>query len=87
METFLIKAYNNQYSEQGGGWNSESCLVDGKIETYSGPGSLLKNTNNLIEGLSLFIKEYNIKSIIDVPCGDFNYMKEINLDNVNYKAK
>jgi len=26
----------------------------------------------------------NIKSIIDVPCGDFNYMSKVNLDDIEY---
>jgi hypothetical protein len=30
--------------------------------------------------------KHNIQSIIDIPCGDFNYFKLINLDNINYKG-
>ena len=86
MENKIIKVYNEQYIEEGGSWNKHSCLIDNTIETYSGPGSLLSNTDNLIENLPVFIKNYNIKSIIDIPCGDFNYMRKIiNQDkNINY---
>jgi len=86
MDPNIINAYNDQYSQEGGSWNKNVCLVDNKIETYSGPGSLIKNTENLINQLNLFIKEYNISSIIDVPCGDFNYFKFINLENIDYKG-
>ncbi len=84
MNTNIIKDYDIQYSDEGGTWNKESCLINNIIETYSGPGSLLKNTDNLIKHFPEFIKKYSIKSIIDIPCGDFNYMKEINLDNIEY---
>ena len=70
--------------KKGRYWNKDTCLIDGKIETYYGPGSLLENTDLLIENLNKFIREFNIKSIIDAPCGDLNYMSKINLDNVEY---
>lgn len=84
MDKNIIDKYNSQYEIQGGCWNKETCLRDGKIETYSGPGSLLENTDLLVENLNKFIKEFNIRTIIDVPSGDFNYMSKINLDNVKY---
>jgi len=84
MDSKIIEEYNSQYEEKGGYWNKETCLIDGKIETYSGPGSLLENTDLLIENLNLFIKDFDIKSIIDVPCGDFNYMSKVNLDDIEY---
>lgn len=44
-------------------------------ESKSGPGSDLNNTIILREKLIKFLNEYNIKTFIDAPCGDFNYMK------------
>lgn len=84
MNENTIEIFDKQYQKEGGCWNKQACLVDGKIETYSGNGSLLKNTENLIISLSRFIKEKNIKSIVDAPCGDFNYMKEVDLSGVEY---
>ena len=46
-------------------------------ETVSGPGSTLKNTVNLRKKLKKVIKNYNIKSIFDAPCGDCNWIEEI----------
>jgi hypothetical protein len=86
MNSITIDAYDNQYNPRGGSWNQDTCLVNGIIETYSGPGSLLKNTENIINQLPIFLKKYNITSIIDIPCGDFNYMKRINLDNIKYNG-
>jgi hypothetical protein len=84
MDKSLYKEYNNQYNFEGGCWNKSTCLKDGKIETYSGPGSLIENTDLLVEKLNIFLKKYKIKSMIDVPCGDFNFMSKINLNNINY---
>lgn len=86
MDINIINSFNKQYLPEGGSWNKDSCLTNNLIETHSGPGSLLRNTDNLIINLEKFIKENNIKTIIDAPCGDFNYMKEINLDNTFYKG-
>ena len=43
----------------------------------SGPGSLIENTNLFRKNLQLIIKEYNIKSILDLACGNFIAIKDI----------
>lgn len=53
-------------------------------ESKSGFGSELKSTKVLREELPLLFKKYNIKSILDIPCGDFNWMKEVDLTNISY---
>ena len=53
-------------------------------ESVSGPGSSLDATKNLRENLPFFFQKYHIKSILDIPCGDFNYMKEIDLSGISY---
>lgn len=50
----------------------------------SGAGSTLEQTVTVREQLASLFKEYNIKSIIDAPCGDFNWMKEVDLTGVTY---
>lgn len=57
-------------------WNSE--------ESVSGPGSTLSLTENLRETLPALLKKWNIKSMLDAPCGDFNWMSKVTLDNVTY---
>lgn len=49
----------------------------GSLESRSGPGSTLEETKNLREKIKEVVKEKNIKSVVDIPCGDFNWMKEI----------
>ena len=64
------KIYNENY------WESS--------ESRSGIGSEIKNTKTLLQGLENIIEKYNIKSIIDIPCGDFNWMRKLNMRNINY---
>ena len=61
-DRFLI-IYKNNY------WDNS--------ETVSGPGSTLKTTHNLRKELKKVIKNYNIKSIFDAPCGDCNWIEKI----------
>ena len=49
----------------------------GSLESKSGPGSTLDETQKLRESIKKLIKDKNIKSVVDIPCGDFNWMKEI----------
>jgi len=56
----------------------------GSSESISGPGSELKYTTNIIQKLPVLFTDFSIKSISDAPCGDFNFMKEIKLDNIDY---
>jgi len=52
--------------------------IDLKNLQVSGVGSIpnTKQTQSVIEGLSNFCKKENIKSILDMPCGDFAWMKD-----------
>ena len=45
--------------------------------SVSGPGSNLKNTDILRKELPIILKDLNIKSLLDIPCGDYFWMKEI----------
>lgn len=55
-------------------------------ESRSGPGSEIKNTRVISKIIPIIVKKYNIKTILDVSCGDFNYMKKIlpKIPNVKY---
>jgi hypothetical protein len=57
----------------------------GDTESISGPGSTMKFTSRLRLELPILIKKYNIKSVLDAPCGDFNWMRSALQDlNVDY---
>jgi hypothetical protein len=53
-------------------------------ESRSGCGSNLPATQAIRAGLPRLIESLRIKSILDVPCGDFNWMKEVDLQAVDY---
>jgi len=62
--------YNKNY------WDSK--------ESVSGPGSSLKTTQRIREALPDLWKKYDIKIFLDVPCGDFNWMKEVDKSGIQY---
>ncbi len=53
-------------------------------ESVSGPGSTLKRTINLRNDLKQLFTSLSIHEIIDLPCGDFNWMKEVDLSSFRY---
>lgn len=73
MEEFwtgeFTKAVNGQY---------------GQIESLSGSGSALGQTKAIRERLTLLLKELQISSLIDVPCGDLNWMRLVDLGECKY---
>jgi hypothetical protein len=63
MEYVFTRTYEH------GGW--------GSAESVSGRGSTLAETRRLRTELPLLIREMQIKSLLDIPCGDLNWMKEV----------
>ncbi len=56
----------------------------GDSESVSGPGSNLARTSKLRTELPALLKEIDARTLIDAPCGDFNWMKETNLEVDQY---
>jgi hypothetical protein len=48
-------------------------------ESRSGYGSTLACTRTLRQGLPALIKQLDIHALLDAPCGDFNWMKHVDL--------
>ncbi len=48
-------------------------------ESLSGPGSTLNNTVNIRNKLPEIVRELQINTFLDLPCGDYNWMKTVNL--------
>lgn len=46
-------------------------------ESKSGGGSTLDETEGIRQQIKQLVKDKEIKSVVDVPCGDFNWMKDI----------
>jgi SAM-dependent methyltransferase len=57
-------------------WTSE--------ESRSGLGSELKSTEVIRKELPELFKKFKIESVLDIPCGDFNWMQHVDMNNVNY---
>lgn len=53
-------------------------------ESVSGPGSEIRVTGRMRQELSKLLKRFNIKSIADAPCGDFNWMRYVDMDDCIY---
>lgn len=53
-------------------------------ESLSGPGSDYEQTKYLIPELQILLEDLKVKSILDVPCGDFNWMRRVDLKGIQY---
>jgi len=56
----------------------------GLPETKCGGGSTIENNRTTIAFMNKLIRKYDIQSIADLGCGDFNWMKQVELNNVYY---
>jgi len=74
MNKQLEQIFTNIYDTRA--WHSK--------ESISGNGSELSQTKQIINELPFLFKKYNITSMLDIPCGDFNWIQYVNLDNVKY---
>jgi hypothetical protein len=53
-------------------------------ESVSGPGSGSIQTRHLRRELPLLLRDFNIQSVCDLPCGDFAWMKDVDLSGISY---
>ena len=56
----------------------------GDNHSCSGPGSNLNQTKVVLKELSKLITSYKIKNFLDIPCGDFYWLKEFDFKGINY---
>jgi SAM-dependent methyltransferase len=76
-EKFLLKSHDDVFTKiyKTNFWNLE--------ESKSGGGSSFEGTKTIRRQIPIIIEKYKIKSILDSPCGDFNWMKTVE-KNCNY---
>jgi len=48
-------------------------------ESISGPGSALSSTGMLVASLPALLTRYECQTLLDAPCGDFNWMRHVPL--------
>lgn len=53
-------------------------------ESVSGSGSELEQTLEIRKYLPALLEKYQIKTFLDLPCGDFNWMQTVDLPMENY---
>lgn len=53
-------------------------------ESRSGTGSSLESTARLRESLPPLLRSLNARRVLDVPCGDFNWMSHVDLSGIDY---
>lgn len=53
-------------------------------ESRSGTGSNKQVTHTLRTALPLLLEKYDIKTLLDLPCGDYHWMKEIDYPFLHY---
>lgn len=68
------RVFTDIYRENG--WSGEQSL--------SGPGSDTLSTLSMIANLPALLREYRIKTLLDVPCGDFHWMQNVDLGDCQY---
>jgi len=56
----------------------------GSAESRSGLGSELIQTKTIREKFPELFRELEITSLLDIPCGDFNWLKEVDLSFLSY---
>ena len=70
VKEIFTKIYRENY------WRGENSV--------SGSGSDDSQVQTIIKEVNLLITKFKIKTILDLPCGDFNWMRNVNLKNVDY---
>ncbi|MBL0040311.1 MAG: class I SAM-dependent methyltransferase [Xanthomonadales bacterium] len=75
---FLKSSRQHQFSKifRAGGFGASPSL--------SGSGSDLKQTEAIRAQLPELLREHNIKSMLDAPCGDWYWMQHVDLTGVRY---
>ncbi|MFC5431778.1 class I SAM-dependent methyltransferase [Paraburkholderia denitrificans] len=53
-------------------------------ESRSGYGSAQRFTKKLAEGLPVALRKLGVSRLLDLPCGDFNWMKAVDLAGIDY---
>ena len=56
----------------------------GSEQSRSGHGSAADQTAHLRERLPELLRRYEIRTLLDIPCGDFGWMRNVDLGEVDY---
>ena len=76
VKRFTNSEYRYRHFYETNHWN--------EIESVSGPGSTLEETKWLRERLRKMFHKLEVKTLLDLPCGDFHWMQHVDLSEINY---
>jgi SAM-dependent methyltransferase len=62
----------------------EYWIVDPAMDPSSGTGSTLKQTREIVNQLPRIMDQFNILNVLDIPCGDFNWIWQIDWTGRRY---
>lgn len=60
-------------------WNEQDSA-----ESASGSGSSILQVRTILENLPLLLDKYEIHTVLDIPCGDFNWMGHLDWTTRKY---
>jgi hypothetical protein len=89
---YLYKMLHNRYiSNQLKSKNTEQVFSDiyrnnlwGGEDSISGTGSDVCQTSVIVKEFPYVFRDYGISTVLDIPCGDFFWMKNVDLSNIVY---
>lgn len=55
-----------------------------KADSVSGPGSDIHQTSAISKELPILFYNLEVKTMLDIPCGDFHWMKNVKLNSLKY---
>jgi SAM-dependent methyltransferase len=76
-DTVVQESFTRIY--ENGGWGRNAAG-----EGISGNGSVIANAQPYVDLLKKFIVEHNVKSVVDVGCGDWELHKYISWEGIRY---
>ncbi len=53
-------------------------------QSVSGIGSSLEQTREIIRLLPGVLQQFGVRTLLDIPCGDFNWMQKVDLTGIDY---
>lgn len=56
----------------------------GGTVSVSGTGSALEQTGLIVRALPVMIRDLRVSKILDIPCGDFHWMRSVDLSGIDY---
>lgn len=59
-------------------------FTSGLPESLCGAGSTLAETEALRADLPRLLRQFDVKRLLDAPCGDFNWMADVDLSGITY---